>query len=183
MLTSVGVILVSGAINPEVWKLNPLGIIFGLLTGLFFAIYNLEGTHASNLGIDSWTALLYSFGAAAVFLLFFNFGADVWMGKAPLSDLPWLGNSFDGWAWLVFLGVAPTLGGFGLYTLSLRSLPPTVTSLIATSEPGLTVIWAYLFFREVLTLPEIIGSLILFAGVILLRIGERPNPNEITEMP
>jgi drug/metabolite transporter (DMT)-like permease len=183
LLTSVGVILVSGAINPDMWTLNPLGIIFGLLTGLFFAIYNLEGTHASNLGIDSWTALLYSFGAAAVFLFFFNLGADLWMGKAPLSDLPWLGASLDGWAWLAFLGVAPTLGGFGLYTLSLRYLPPTVSSLIATSEPGLTVIWAYLFFREVLTLPEIIGSLILFAGVILLRLGEKPNPAEITEMP
>ena len=183
VLTSVGVILVSGAIIPEVWILNPLGIIFGLLTGLFFAVYNLEGTHASNLGIDSWTALLYSFGAAAVFLLFFNFGADVWMGKAPLSDLPWLGNSFDGWAWLVFLGVAPTLGGFGLYTLSLRSLPPTVSSLIATSEPGLTVIWAYFIFGEVLTPMQFFGSLVLFAGVILLRVGERPAANEITEMP
>jgi drug/metabolite transporter, DME family len=183
VLTSLGVILVSGAINPEMWKLNPLGIIFGLLTGLFFAVYNLEGTHASNLGIDSWTALLYSFGAAAVFLFFFNLGADLWMGKAPLSDLSWLGASLDGWGWLFFLGVAPTLGGFGLYTLSLRYLPPTVTSLIATAEPGLTVIWAYLLFGEVLTAPQLIGSLILFAGMILLRLGEKPNPNEVTEMP
>jgi len=183
VLTSLGVILVSGAINPEVWKLNPLGIIFGLLTGLFFAIYNLEGTHASDLQIDSWTALLYSFGAAAIFLFFFNLGADLWMARPPLGDLMWLGRSLDGWAWLAFLGVAPTLGGFGLYTLSLRYLPPTVSSLIATSEPGLTVIWAYFIFGEVLTPMQFFGSLVLFAGVILLRVRERPAANEITEMP
>ncbi len=183
ILSSMGVILVSGAINPAMWKLNPAGIVFGLLTGLFFAIYNLEGKHASDQSIDSWTALFYSFGAAAVFLFFFNLGADVFTGKPPLSNLMWLGASVPGWSWLFFLGVAPTLGGFGLYTLSLRSLPPTVASLIATAEPGLTVIWAYLLFGELLTGTQFIGSIILFAGVILLRLGERPAPNEITEMP
>jgi len=183
LLSSLGVILVSGAINPSMWKLNPAGIVFGLLTGLFFAIYNLQGKHASDQSIDSWTALFYSFGAAAVFLFFFNLGADGFTGKSPLSDLMWLGASVPGWSWLFFLGVAPTLGGFGLYTLSLRSLPPTVSSLIATSEPGLTVIWAYLLFGELLTSTQFIGSVILFAGVILLRLGEKPAPNEITEMP
>jgi len=183
LLSSVGVILVSGAINPAMWKLNPAGIIFGLLTGLFFAIYNLQGKHASDQSIDSWTALFYSFGAAAIFLFFFNLGADLFTGKSPLSDLMWLGTSLNGWGWLFFLGVAPTLGGFGLYTLSLRYLPPTVSSLIATSEPGLTVIWAYLLFGELLTNMQFIGSMILFSGVILLRLREKPAPNEITEMP
>jgi drug/metabolite transporter (DMT)-like permease len=183
LLTSVGVTLVSGAINPAMWKLNPAGIIFGLLTGLLFAIYNLQGKHASDQAIDSWTALFYSFSAAAFFLFFFNLGADVFSGKPPLSDLMWLGASVPAWSWLFFLGVAPTLGGFGLYTLSLRYLPPTVSSLIATAEPGLTVIWAYLIFGEVLTGTQFIGSAILFAGVILLRLREKPAPNEITEMP
>ena len=183
LLSSLGVILVSGAINPAMWKLNPAGIVFGLMTGLFFAIYNLQGKHASDQSIDSWTALLYSFCAAAVFLFLFNLGADVFTGRPPLSDLMWLGASVPAWSWLFFLGVAPTLGGFGLYTLSLRYLPPTVSSLIATSEPGLTVVWAYLIFGELLTSMQFIGSVILFAGVILLRLGERPAPNEITEMP
>ena len=183
LLASVGVILVSGAIDPSVWRLNPAGIIFGLLTGLFFAIYNLEGKHASDQSIDSWTALLYSFCAAAVFLFLFNLGADLFSRKPLLSDLMWLGGSVPGWSWLFFLGVVPTLGGFGLYTLSLRYLPPTVASLIATLEPGLTVIWAYLIFGELLTAIQFAGSFILFTGVMLLRVGERTVSTEITEMP
>ena len=173
-LSLAGTILVSGAIDPSVWKLNPSGIIFGLLTGLFFAFYNLEGKHASDLSIDSWTAMLYSFCAAAVFLFFFNIGANTFAGKFALADLMWLGRSVSGWGILFFLAVVPTLGGFGLYTLSLRYLPPTVANLIATLEPALTAIWAYFLLSEMLNGIQLIGSLLLFTGVILLRAGERP---------
>jgi drug/metabolite transporter (DMT)-like permease len=172
LLILVGTILVSGAIDPAAWRLNPLGIIFGLLTGLFFAIYNLEGKQASDLKIDSWTALLYSFAIAGVFLFFFNVGLDLATGKPLLGDMLWLGNSLAGWGILFFLGVAPTLGGFGLYTLSMRYLSPTVTNLIATFEPVLTALWAFFLFGEVLGGIQLVGSLVLFAGIILLRVGE-----------
>jgi len=173
VLSLLGTILVSGAHNLDVWRLNPLGIIFGLLTGLFFAFYNLEGKHASDTSIDSWTALLYSFAIAALFLFFFNLGSDAMFGKPLLSEMLWLGNSTVAWGILFFLGVAPTLGGFGLYTLSLRYLAPTVANLIATLEPALTAIWAYLFLSEQLNAVQWIGSLLVFTGVILLRWGER----------
>lgn len=172
VLSLVGTILVSGAISPEAWRLNPAGIIFGLLTGLFFAIYNLEGKHASDQSIDSWTALLYSFAAAAFFLLLFNLGLDRLTGKPSFGELMWLGGSLSGWGILLFLGMAPTLGGFGLYTLSMRYLSPTVTNLIATFEPVLTALWAFLLFGEMLGGVQLMGSLVLFAGIILLRVGE-----------
>ncbi len=180
-LSLAGTILVSGAIDPAAWKLNTAGIVFGLLTGLFFAIYNLEGKHASDKSIDSWTAMLYSFIMAAVFLFLFNIGSNSITGKAPLTNLLWLGNSISGWSILFFLGVAPTLGGFGLYTLSLRYLPPTVANLIATLEPALTAIWAYFFLSEMLIGIQLIGSLLLFTGVILLRVGEKSNATLLVE--
>src|SRR5688500_2489397 len=118
-LSFIGTILVSGAADPSAWKLNPAGIIFGLLTGLLFAIYNLQGKVATDKQIDSWTALLYSFAWATFFLFFFNLGNDLFITHKPaFGDMLWLGNSFSGWGILFFLGVAPTLGGFGLYTLS-----------------------------------------------------------------
>jgi drug/metabolite transporter (DMT)-like permease len=177
LLSLAGTTLVSGAMDPSAWKLNPAGIIFGLLTGLFFAFYNLEGKAASDKSIDSWTALLYSFASAAFFLFLFNIGANTLLFKqAPLANLMWLGSSVSGWTILFLLGVVPTLGGFGLYSLSLRYLPPTVANLIATLEPALTAIWAYFLLNEMLTGIQLVGSLCLFAGVILLRVGERPMP-------
>lgn len=173
-LSFIGTILVSGAADPAMWKLNPAGIIFGLLTGLFFAFYNLEGKVASDKHIDSWTALLYSFGIAAVFLFFFIIANDLFItNQSPLTDLLWLGKSFAGWSILFLLGVIPTLGGFGLYTLSIRYLSPTISNLIATLEPVFTAIWAYIFLSEVLTNVQLGGSLLLMFGVILLRLGNR----------
>jgi len=174
VLSLLGTVLVSGAYNVSAWKLNTAGIIFGLLTGLFFAFYNLEGKAAADKAIDSWTALLYSFGGATCFLLLFNMLVDLIAGKTLLNDMLWLGSSISGWSILFFLGIAPTLGGFGLYTLSLRYLPPTVANLIATLEPALTAIWAYFLFNERLIGVQLLGSLLIFTGVILLRIVERP---------
>ncbi|MBK7318673.1 MAG: DMT family transporter [Anaerolineales bacterium] len=174
LLSLAGIIFVSGAYDPSAWNLNPLGIIFGLLSGLLFAIYNLEGKHASDTHIDSWTALLYSFAWATVFLFFFNLGNDLFLtGKGAFADLLWLGDSVSGWGLLFFLGVAPTLGGFGLYTLSIRYLSPTTSNLIATLEPAFTAIWAYFLLNEVLTGTQLFGGLLVLMGVVLLRFGEK----------
>jgi drug/metabolite transporter, DME family len=173
-LSFIGTILVSGAADPSAWKLNPAGIIFGLLTGLLFAIYNMQGKVATDKQIDSWTALLYSFASATFFLFIFNIGNDLFITHNPVfTDMLWLGNSVSGWGILFFLGVAPTLGGFGLYTLSMRYLSPTISNLIATLEPVFTAVWSYLFLREIMTGVQLAGSMLLLLGVILLRTAER----------
>jgi drug/metabolite transporter, DME family len=173
LLSIAGIIFVSGAYDIATWKLNPLGIIFGLLSGLMFAVYNLQGKAAADRHIDSWTALLYSFAWATVFLFFFNIGNDLFItNKAPLADMLWLGSSVSGWGILFFLGVVPTLGGFGLYSLSIRYLSPTTANLIATLEPAFTTVWAYLFLSEVLTGAQLIGSLLVLVSVMLLRFSD-----------
>jgi drug/metabolite transporter (DMT)-like permease len=172
-LSLVGMVFVSGAQNPETWRLNAAGIIFGLLTGFCFAVYNLQGKHASDEHIDSWTALLYTFAIATLFLFFFNLGMDAVSGKPALSEMLWLRNSVSGWGILFFLGVAPTLGGFGLYTMSMRYIPATSANLVATLEPVLTAVWAYLFLSEMLTVSQLMGGLLILAGVILLRASEK----------
>ncbi|HKJ39947.1 MAG TPA: DMT family transporter [Anaerolineales bacterium] len=173
VLSLIGTIFVSGAYDLSTWGLNSLGIVFGLLSGPFFAFYNLEGKYSSDQSIDPWTAVFYCFSFAAFFLFFFNIGLDALSGKTLLSDMLWLGNSVSGWGILFLLGIGPTLGGFGLYTISLRHLTPTVANLIATLEPAFTAIWAYFLLNERLTLLQWAGSILVLAGVILLRWGEK----------
>lgn len=172
-LSLVGMVFVSGAQDPATWQLNSAGISFGLLTGLCFAVYNLEGKHASDEHIDSWTALLYSFAIATFFLFFFNLGLDLFSGKPAFSEMLWLGNSVSGWGILFFLGVAPTLGGFGLYTMSMRFIPATSANLVATLEPVMTAVWAYFFLSEMLTVGQMMGGLLILVGVIILRASEK----------
>jgi len=182
VLSLIGTALVAGAMNPSVWKVNPLGILFGLLTGLLYACYSLIGKTAANKSIDAWTTMLYGFSNAIVFLFLFNLLINSLSGQSLFSNFFWLGSSVSGWGILLFLGIGPTIGGFGLYLMSLKHLPATVANLIAALEPALTAIWAYFLLNEQLTFIQIIGSLLVFSSVILLRLGEGRGATAIAVM-
>lgn len=171
-----GTALVSGAVDPAAWKVNAAGIAFGLLTGFFFACYNMLGKTSANRAIDPWTTMLYGFSSAVIFLFLFNVGMNLFSGGAVLSNFLWLGSAWSGWAILILLGIGPTIGGFGLYLVSLGYLPATVANLIGALEPAFTAIWAYVLFGEQLTLMQLIGSLLVFGSIILLRLGEARRP-------
>jgi len=73
---------------------------------------------------------------------------------------------------LVTLAVGPTVGGFGLYTVSLGYLPASVANIIATLEPVMTAILAFFLLGEHFTPPQWVGSLLIITGVIVLRVSE-----------
>ena len=176
LLSLAGCILVSGAYNPATWQVNALGIITGLLTGLAFASYSLMGRTSANRSINPWTAMLYGFGGAAVFVLIFNWLASFIFPSLASQNLFWLGNAWAGWMILALLAIGPTLAGFGLYTVSLGYLPASVANLIATLEPVMTAILAYFFLGEQLSGVQLAGSALIVASVVTLRLyeGQRP---------
>lgn len=170
----VGCTLVSGVLNADSWKVSGSGMLCGLLAGLSYAIYSLLGRLASKRGINPWSALLYTFTFATLFL----FGANlVGYGKLPggisqTAELFWLGNQWIGWMVLFLLAAGPTLAGFGLYNVSLSYLPASVVNLILTTEPVFTAFFAYVMFAERFILFQWIGSLMILSGVICLRVYE-----------
>jgi drug/metabolite transporter (DMT)-like permease len=182
LLSLVGTILVSGAYNPQAWRINPLGVATGLLSGLAFAGYSLMGKAAAQRNINPWTTLLYTFGFAAVFLLGYNL-VPGWLSGKPLGDLFWLQEAWVGWAILFVLAVLPTIGGYGLYTVSLGYLPASVANLIATLEPAMTAVLAYLFLGETLTPLQLAGGVVIISGVVLLRITDNRSFEGIQTVP
>ncbi len=123
--------------------------------------------------------MLYGFSSGVAFLFLFNLGVNALGGQAPLANFLWLGDSYMGWAILLLLGVGPTIGGYGLYLVSLGYLPATVASLIGALEPVFTAIWAYLLFHEGLTGIQLAGSLMVLASVVVLRLGEGRAPTPV----
>ena len=169
-----GCVLVSEALDLTVWSTNFVGILTGILSGLLYAVYSLMGRSASQRSLNPWTTLLYTFGFAALFLLIFNLiPGDFVPGKAVQpGDLFWLGKSLPGWSILFLLAAGPTLAGFGTYNISLSYLPSSVANLIVSLEPALTALLAYILFSERLNFIQIIGSLMILAGIIFLRVHE-----------
>jgi drug/metabolite transporter (DMT)-like permease len=174
VVSLVGCVLVAGALDPAVWRLNLFGSLVGIFSGLLWATYSLMGRSASHRGLNPWTTLYYTFTFAAGFLLIFNLlpgGFLPGAASAP-ADLFWLGRLWPAWGMLLLLAAGPTLAGFGLYNVALTYLPSSIANLIATSEPVFTAIIAFFLLGERLTWIQIIGSLMILGGVILLRIYE-----------
>ena len=179
-LSLIGCALVSEAIYPAAWRSNLIGILTGLFSGLLYAFYSLMGRSAAQRGLNPWTTVLYTFGFAAAFLFFFNWlplGTLLPSGLPPatatsLADFFWLGTAWAGWLILFFLAAGPTLLGFGLYNLSLSYLPSSVANLILTLEPVFTAIIAYALLGERMKSIQIAGSLLILAGILILRLYE-----------
>jgi drug/metabolite transporter (DMT)-like permease len=102
--------------------------------------------------------LLYSFAIASAFLFLLNL-VPAWLPTgAVAADFFWLGDALAGWLVLFILAVLPTLGGYGLYMVSLTYLPASIANILATLEPVLTAILAYLLLAERFTPPQVIGA-------------------------
>ena len=176
LLSIAGCALISGAYNPSVWRVNPLGLATGLLAGVCFAAYSLMGKLSARRNINPWTATLCAFSVASPFILAYNIVPGWFPGAPRPPDLAWLGTSWMGWGLLITLAIGPTIGGFGLYTVSLTYLPASVANLICTLEPAMTAVLAYLFLTERLTTPQLIGGALIIACVVMLRVGEGRAP-------
>jgi len=174
LLSLGGCVLVAEAYSPVVWEVNPLGITIGLFSGLMFAIYSLIGKEAARRAINPWNSMFYSFLIGSFFLLAFNFIPGL-PGPVPsirvlLPVLP-----LKGWLVLIVLSFVPTLLGNGLYNVSMIYLPVSVANLLATLEPAMTAVEAYIFLGERLTFLQIVGGLFVIAAVIVIRLfGEDP---------
>ena len=157
-LSLTGCILVTGAYDLAQLQLNPLGVLCGVGVGVGFAFYSIFGKLSAP-RYNPWTATAYSFGFGAFFLLLTQRPTQlISMGNAPL-----------GWLTLFVLGAGPTLVGFTLYTVSLRYLPVSVASLIATLEPVITAVMAFFLLGERLSAIQVVGALLILFGVITLR--------------
>lgn len=83
--------------------------------------------------------------------------------------------------WLLLLGLGPQVVGWLLILRALPRLPALDTSVILLMQPVLTVVWAYLIFREVPSLLQWAGVALVLAGVALLSLrgSARPAPRAV----
>ncbi len=185
LLTFGGCIAVTGLLDQSQVNIHLTGILVGILTGLFYAVYSLMGRFSAQRGLSPWTTLPYIFGVAAVFLLFINL---IFAGRIPgvpsnVQGILWRDGPIKAWVILFFLSTGPTMLGFGTYLVSLSYVPSSIANLLMTSEPVFTTVIAYLFLGERMTFFQICGSLLILAGVVFLRIMENVHEKRSTTDP
>lgn len=158
VVTFAGCFLVAGGYDSRLLALNPAGTLFGLGAAVTYASYTLLSKQALK-KYSSWTSVLYAFGFGSLFLLIF---AGRRLGSVTALPLR---------AWLLILGLAwgPTLTAYALYVRSLNYIEASHAGIVCMAEPAATAILAYAILGERLAPWQLVGAILVLAGVFILQ--------------
>ena len=163
-ILTVGVV---GAGSAEIGTINPsndpIGIFFGVATGLWYAIYLLVGNRLS----ENEEPLVVSTGVVIGALFSFTALAFWEADQANLSmRLP------EGRGMTAVLGLAFIASVIPFTTLyaGMKRVGPIVTSILSTLELVFTIILAAAFLGEKLTLTQGVGASLILLSVLLASV-------------
>jgi drug/metabolite transporter, DME family len=151
-----GTVLISGLTEIGATDVSLAGVLAGFSIPTLYAAWSLLGKHMRQ-DYSALPILTYAFGIAMVVLLPLQFNeTHPW----PIAENTWL--------WFAGLVGVSTVGGFLIYIFGLGRLSAGVVTIIAMSEIVFSAILAYVFLGEKLTFIEIIGALVIVAGIAFL---------------
>ena len=158
IITFIGCILVIGLFQNTNESVTTYGLLVGLGSGFFYALYSIFGKMALA-KYTSVTVTTYTFVFAAVAI-------------TPFSGLWYVGNIFTNlevWLSIIGLGLFSTLLAFLLYTKGLESIESSRASILATVEPVVATLIGFLIFHEQLSLWQYIGVLAVIMAVFIVQ--------------
>src|SRR5260370_38915510 len=106
--------------------------MLGLVSAAFFAFYLLRASTLAQ-RLDTWTMLLYGFGAGSLLWA----GFDIVTGTAPPAD-------WRIWAVMALLGGVGTLLPHWLFLMALRTIRPSSAGFSGPAAAGVLVVVAVL---------------------------------------
>jgi len=159
VLALIGSFFVVGAYRPALLRVNLPGIVFGLLAAALFAFYLLRASAFAQ-RLNSSTILVFGFGSGVLMWVVYDAFVHPALPRAPQI-----------WAAMGLIGLFGTLIPFGLIVMSLRSLRPSHTGIVATSEPVFAGLIAFLILKDALEPLQLLGAAIVIAGIVLVQLG------------
>ena len=133
-----------------------LGDMLSLASGLFVAIYYLIGRRARS-QVDTMTYTVITTGAAALGLL-----AACWMSGLSLTGY----RNID-WMLFFLMALGPGLGGHGILNWALGYVKAPLVSVSILGESVGASILAWILFGENLLWYQIIGGVLILAGIYI----------------
>jgi drug/metabolite transporter (DMT)-like permease len=158
-LVLVGAFFAVGAYQPSLLKLNLPGIGFGLVAAALLAFYMLRAS-ALLTRLNTWTILVYSFGAGTLMWLAYDL-----VSRPSLPTQLWIFIA------MAMVGLFGTLLAHGLFVLALRTIRPSRAGIVATAEPVIAGLIAFLIFKDGLQPLQLLGAAVVVSGIVLVQIG------------
>jgi drug/metabolite transporter (DMT)-like permease len=160
-LSSGGLVLVVAGAGAG--ALDPLGTALGLGAALVYSAYILVSDRIVGRIEPRVLAALVCTGAAA----------SLTAGSTLLGELRPGELTVAGWGWLGCLALVSTVGAISLFFAGLRRVGPTTVSILATVEPLVTVLLAFVVFGEMLGVVQVVGGALVLAAVLVLNLRPR----------
>ena len=161
VLAVLGCAMTTGVIGGTL-SVTLLGFLFGLGSGICYALYSIFSRFALNRGYEPFTITLYTFLFSAIFCLCVT---DV----RPVVRVVFADGGSAGYA-LLFALVSCVLP-YVFYTLGLKYIKSSTASIIATVEPVVATIIGAVVFSEPLNVPfGYLGVALVFLSVVLINI-------------
>ena len=167
----IAAVLIGLAIVSNIWNsaLNPLGVAWAIMAAVCLSIYFLIGEHTQRKR-DAMSTLFYTFAVAAIFWAIMNL---INPGKIIDINVDFnLGGNLSAismpvWAGLLWIGIMGSFIPMLLDYIALGNLSATAVGVIATAETVFATVFAWAWLNESMTTLEVIGGLIVVAGIIL----------------
>ncbi len=151
-----------GAVSTEIVSAGSdpaLGVLWGIGAATFYGLYLVITRRISTASsaVGPFTMLRDSaLGTIAVSLLIAAVGGSL----LPPQIWPGVG-------WLVLLALMSQVLGYPLINASIPHLPSVVGSVLLFVQPQMTLVAGVVIFGEIPTPGQLLGALILFAGVLV----------------
>jgi drug/metabolite transporter (DMT)-like permease len=144
--------------------LDGVGLLAAFASMVTFAVY-MVGSERAGERLEPVTTLVWVFGFASLF----------WALATPWWSFPWDGlGSVQSVLYGAALVVAGTLVPFTLIVASLRHIPAPRAAVVATLEPALAAVFAWIFLGEELAAVQIAGGAVVVTAVAWVQ-SKRPD--------
>jgi len=151
-----GAVLISGVTEIGAKDASMAGVLAGFCIPALYAAWSLLGKQMRK-DYSALPILTYAFGIAMVVLFPLQFTeTHPW----PVAESTWL--------WFAGLVGLSTVGGFLIYIFGLGRLSAGVVTIVVMSEIVFSPLLAYIFLGEKLTFIEMMGALVIVAGIVSL---------------
>ncbi|WP_044339840.1 DMT family transporter [Rossellomorea aquimaris] len=152
----LGIILLTGAYNPESISGSFFGVAAGLAAGLSYALFIFGFKNASSIGNPQTTLTIAFFSFCLILFLFTNKGE----AAAVLAS-----NDIG---WFLLLGILGAGLSFILYVTGIRWTTPATASMVAMVEPVTASLFGVLVIGDHLTPIQIFGIVVILVTITLL---------------
>ena len=138
--------------------LDPLGAALGLGAAVVYSTYILVSDGIVGRVEPRVLSALVCTGAAASLTVVSALLGELRPGEVTLA----------GWGWLACIAAVSTVAAISLFFAGLRRVGPTTASILATVEPLVTVLLAFLVFGETLGPVQLVGGTLVLTAVLVL---------------